>query len=290
MAPSSRPRWTRPTTGRGRGRPPAGPGEPLGHGATARTPGRPPSPVPPGRRGPPSDAAEDARRSSADPPARPVRRSPSRAWPPGPGPAWARPPSDGPGGSRPSRWPTAPASTKGRSRNRAHGAKADSRSRAAPPSTAVNPPPLPAPGDRGAAPVGDDPVPPARAPGRQAQDRDDDELPQDQGHQRVDQTTAPVGDGRPGQAGQGQREEQDGHVDGGGPDEQLDPHQHRPDHHGQGPQERARTPASPAEPAAESPERPVSDRGHEVAGVEPGPVGHRGAHGVGHRQPQLRPA
>ena len=33
--------------------------------------------------------------------------------------------------------------------------------------------------------------------------------------------------------------------------------------------------------------RPVDDRGHEVAGVEPGAMGDRRAHGVGDRQPEL---
>ena len=132
-----------------------------------------------------------------------------------------------------------------------------------------------------------DPVPPASAPAARLRTDDDHELPEDQGHQGVDQAATPVGDGRPGQTGQGQGQEQDRHVDGGGPDEQLDPHHHRADHHGQGAEEddEGRGAGWPA--AAGRPERPVRTEDMKWPASSPAPLGHRGAHGVGDRQSEL---
>ena len=65
--------------------------------------------------------------------------------------------------------------------------------------------------------------------GGQAEDGHDDELGHDQRGQRLDESPAPVRHGRPDERGDGQGEEENGHVDGGGPDQQLEPQHERAD-------------------------------------------------------------
>ncbi len=117
----------------------------------------------------------------------------------------------------------------------------------------------------------------ARAPGPerargQTQHRDDHELAEDEGDEGVDQSPTPVRDRRPRQAGQRQREEEHGNVDGGGPEQQLDPHQERSDHDGDTPQEDDERRHSGL--ARRSAER-IDDGRHEVARVEARTLRHR---------------
>ena len=207
--------------------------------ATADPPeiGSPVEPNPPPRTRAADRAGAGARRAPAHP-AR-CRRRPRNGCRDPHGP-WARPLT----GAlalwwarwlRDSRWPTAPASRNGSRRKSAQGANAANRRSAAPPSTAANPHPSPPDRDRGACRM------PSRSPGQgaggQAQDRDDDELPQHERDQGVDKAAAPVGDGRPRQAGQGQRQKEDGHVHGSGPDQEFDPHHQCAERHGEPAQE-----------------------------------------------------
>ena len=57
----------------------------------------------------------------------------------------------------------------------------------------------------------------------EGEDGGDDQLREHEGDQGVGQPPAPVGDGRPHQRGEGQGEEEDGHRDGGGAHDELEP-------------------------------------------------------------------
>ncbi len=94
-----------------------------------------------------------------------------------------------------------------------------------------------------------------------------------------------MGDRRPRQAGQSQWQEQHGHVDGGSPEEQLDPDQEGAGHHGQAAEEddEGRRGRLTRRAAGER----GGHRAHEVTGVQSRPVGHGGREVVGDAQSEL---
>ena len=130
------------------------------------------------------------------------------------------------------------------------------------------------------------PGPSGQGAGSQAQDGDDDELPQHQGDQGVDQPPAPVGDGRPRQTGQGQRQEEHGHVHGGGPDQELDPDHQRAEHDGQPAHEHdeCRRRWVGRRQVADS---PMATEARKCPLFEAGALGDGGTHGVGDGQAEL---
>ena len=125
-----------------------------------------------------------------------------------------------------------------------------------------------------------------KCPGGEAEHGDDDELAEDQGDKGVNEASAPVGDRRPRQRGQGQRKEEHGHVDRGGAYQQLHPDHHRAEYQGDATEEdhEGWDPRLSRGSRAREGRR---HRGHEVAGVQPRSVGDGRAHGVGHRQTEL---
>ena len=220
----------------------------------------PPDRPPPGQRLPVRPTATAGPAAPAADPARPIASPSGAAEPTTPtAPGGHRPGRGGPQGDvgqpgagaaawrrarwlSPSRWPTAPASRKGRSRKSDHGAKRGQQEEGGTAEHRGEP----AAGRRRSRRGG--PGTSGQRAGGQAEDGHDDQLGQDQRGQRVGQSAAPVGDGRPGQAGQGQGQEEHGHVDGGRPQEQLEPDQDRSDHHRDPAEEEDEGPGAPGWP------------------------------------------
>ena len=94
-------------------------------------------------------------------------------------------------------------------------------------------------------------------------------------------------DGGPGQSRQREGQEEDGHVDGGRAEQQLQPHQDGTDHDGDPPEEEDERGRAGRAARGSRRREGRSDRAEEVTGVEPGPLGDGGTEGVGDGQPHL---